>query len=154
MNARKKKRISIIGAGACGPDTAELARTMGRLTAEAGYAIVCGGLGGVMREACAGAKEAGGLTIGVVPDTDRESANEFVDIPIATGLGIMRNALVVANGDIVLAISGEAGTLSEIAMALKTGKTVVALGKWSGLPGVLAADNPEQAMDLIRRHTT
>ncbi len=149
MEHRKNIRVSVIGAGSCDDKTALTARRLGRLLAESGYDIVCGGLGGVMRAACRGAAEAGGLTIGILPGTSRSDANEFVGVAIATGLGIMRNALVVANGDAAIAVEGEAGTLSEIAMALKTGKPVIALGTWSGLDGVRKAETPEEAVEML-----
>ncbi len=142
-------RVSVIGAGNCDAQTALTARRLGRLLAEAGYDIVCGGLGGVMRAACQGAAEAGGLTIGILPSASRDEANEFVAVAIATGLGIMRNALVVSNGEAAFAVEGGAGTLSEIAMALKTGKPVIALGQWSGLAGVIRAESPEDAMKIL-----
>ncbi|MGE4506539.1 MAG: TIGR00725 family protein, partial [Desulfovibrionaceae bacterium] len=111
--------------------------------------VVCGGLSGVMRAACEGAAEAGGLTIGILPGNDRSAANPFVAVPVATGLGQMRNALVVANGLGAIAISGGAGTLSEIGHALKAGKPVVAVGNWAGLPGVRGAQSAREAVEIM-----
>lgn len=148
--------ISVIGAGSCGPDTTALAREVGKRIAEAGCDLICGGLGGVMAAACEGASEAGGTTIGMLPGRDRTSANAFVTVPVATGLGEMRNALVVMNGVGAVAVEGGTGTLSEIALALKSGKPVVALGNWADLPGVVRADTAKQAvktiLDLIGEH--
>ena len=118
------------------------------MLARQGFEIVCGGLGGVMAAACRGAREAGGRTIGILPGDDPAEANPFVDVPIVTGLGIARNVLVVRNGDAVVAVAGEAGTLSEIGMALKLGRPVVALGRYAGLDGVHPAGSPEEAADL------
>lgn len=151
MEYRQNIRVSVIGAGNCDDQTALTARRLGRLLPEAGFDLVCGGLGGVMLAACQGATEAGGLTIGILPGASRSEANAFVDVAISTGLGIMRNALVVANGDAAIAVAGGAGTLSEIAMALKTGKPVIALGTWSGLDGVVRAESPEEAVEMLGR---
>ncbi len=149
MNRRQTLRVSVVGAGACGPETSEIARELGRLLAKRGCEVVCGGLGGVMRAVCQGAREEGGLTIGILPGADAEAANEFVAVPIATNLGIMRNALVVGNGAVVIAVEGGSGTLSEIAMAQKTGKRVIAIGQWSALPGVVAAASAREAVRIL-----
>lgn len=151
MCVSRPRRISVIGSGSCDERTAETARTLGGLLAARGFAIVCGGLGGVMAAACRGAREAGGATIGILPGEDIGAANPYVDVPIATGLGIARNVLVVRNGLVAVAVAGAAGTLSEIGIALKLGRPVVALGHFATLPGVIAADTPEQAADLAAR---
>jgi uncharacterized protein (TIGR00725 family) len=119
-----------VGAGRASPEEERAAEAVGRGLAEAGAVVVCGGLGGVMEAACRGAKPAGGTTVGILPGTRREDANRYVDIAIATGLGELRNGLVVRAADALVAVGGEFGTLSEIALALKAGKTVVALGGW------------------------
>jgi uncharacterized protein (TIGR00725 family) len=118
---------------------------VGRLLAERGAVLVCGGLGGTMEAACRGAKQAGGTTVGLLPGGSRSDANEFVDVAIPTGLGEARNALVVRAADVVVAVGGGYGTLSEIALALKAGKRVVGLGSWE-IDGVVAADGPEAAV--------
>ncbi len=118
---------------------------MGRLLAERGAVLVCGGLGGTMEAACRGAKQAGGTTVGLLPGGSRSDANPFVDVAIPTGLGEARNALVVRAADVVVAVGGGYGTLSEIALALKAGKRVVGLGSWE-IDGVVAADGPEAAV--------
>jgi uncharacterized protein (TIGR00725 family) len=105
--------------------------------------LICGGLGGVMEAACRGAKTAGGTTVGILPGHDRAQANEHVDVALATGLGEARNALVVRAADALVAVGGEYGTLSEIALALKTGKPVVAIGSWDLEPLVKARDADE-----------
>lgn len=140
--------MSVIGAGRCGPDVYEEARELGRLLAHNGCIVVCGGLQGVMRAACEGAKSENGLTMGILPGTDRDAANEFVDIPVATSLSHMRNYLVVLNGDIAIAVEGENGTLSELALALKSGKKVIALGRWANMPGVIPARDAREAVTL------
>jgi uncharacterized protein (TIGR00725 family) len=118
---------------------------VGRLLAQRGAVLVCGGLGGTMEAACRGAKQAGGTTVGLLPGGSRSDANPFVDVAIPTGLGEARNALVVRAADVVVAVGGGYGTLSEIALALKAGKRVVGLGSWE-IDGVVAADGPEAAV--------
>jgi len=122
--------VAVIGDGFCSADTALLAEEVGRLLAQKGAAVVCGGLGGVMEAACRGAKEAGGLTIGILPGTSRRDANPYVDIPIVTGMREARNVIVVSSAQSVIAVSGSFGTLSEIAHALKLGIPVVGLSSW------------------------
>ncbi len=107
--------------------------------------LVCGGLGGAMESACRGAKQAGGLTVGLLPGSDRSDANPFVDVALPTGLGEARNALVVGAADAVIAVGKGYGTLSEIALALKAGKRVVGLDTWD-VEGVAPADGPEAAV--------
>ena len=95
-----------------------------------GFSLVCGGLGGVMEAACRGAKEAGGITIGIIPTADKRDANPYCDLIIPTGLGHARNVLVVHASDALVAVDGETGTLSEIAIALKVGKPIVGINTW------------------------
>ncbi len=142
------KRAAVIGAGACDATVAAMATELGTLLARKGFGIVCGGLGGVMQAVCEGANKAGGLTIGILPGDDYTRANPFVHVPLATSLSHMRNYLVILNGDVVIAVEGGTGTLSELALAQKTGKTVIALGKWGDLPGVLPARNAAHAVEL------
>lgn len=122
--------IAVCGTGFGSPETDELAEEVGSLLARAGAAIVCGGDTGVMEAACRGAKRSGGTTIGILPGDDRSAANRYVDVAIATGMGEMRNALIVRSADAVIAIGGGPGTLSEIAFALKIGRPVVGLRTW------------------------
>jgi uncharacterized protein (TIGR00725 family) len=118
---------------------------VGRLVAERGAVLVSGGLGGAMEAACRGAKQAGGTTVGILPGSDRRDANPFVDIVVPTGLGQARNALVVLAADVLIAVGGGYGTLSEVALALRDGKPVIGLGTW-GTDGVVVADSPEAAV--------
>ena len=122
--------VAVVGAGTADVKTEAIAEDVGRLVAGRGAILVCGGLGGVMEAACRGAKSAGGTTVGILPGLEREEANAWVDVAIPTGLGEARNALVVRAADVLVAIGGEFGTLSEIALALKTGKPVVGLDTW------------------------
>ena len=128
-----------------GDEQSVAAAEVGRLVAERGGVVVCGGRGGVMESACRGAKDAGGLTVGILPGDDRSQANPFVDVVLPTGLGESRNALVVAAADVVIAIGGGYGTLSEIALALKAGKRVIGLDTWD-IEGIAPADGPEAAV--------
>ncbi|MGC8873988.1 MAG: TIGR00725 family protein [Chloroflexia bacterium] len=123
-------RIAVCGASRCDPATYEQARQVGELLARAGAIVLTGGLGGVMEAACRGAREAGGLTVGILPGEDVRDANRYVWLPIATGMGQARNVILVLTASAVVAIAGEAGTLSEIALALKMGRPVVALASW------------------------
>ena len=134
--------MAVIGPG---DEPTVAAAEVGRLIAERGAVLVCGGRGGAMEAACRGAKEVGGLTVGILPGPDRSEANPFVDVVLPTGLGEARNALVVAAADVVIAIGGGYGTLSEIALALKVGKRVIGLGTWE-IEGVVAAESPEAAV--------
>ncbi len=120
------------------PEALEVAEEVGHLIAERGALLVCGGHGGIMRAACKGAKESGGLTIGILPGS-KESANEFVDVGIPTELGFIRNYLVSNTGDVVIAINGRWGTLNEIAYAMVTMKPVVLIRGTGGCVDELAA---------------
>jgi uncharacterized protein (TIGR00725 family) len=118
------------------------AATVGAALALQGAIVVCGGLGGVMEGACRGAHETGGRTVGILPGADRSAANPFVDVAIATGMGELRNGLIIRAADAVIAVGGAFGTLSEIGLALRTGTPVIGLGTWE-----LARDgSPEQAI--------
>jgi hypothetical protein len=122
--------VAVVGGGEAGADALAAAEDVGRELARRGAVVVCGGLGGVMEAVCRGAKAEGGTTVGILPTDDRRQANEYVDVAIATGMGEARNALVVRAADVVLAIDGEFGTLSEIALALRTGTPVVGIDTW------------------------
>ncbi|HVH69408.1 MAG TPA: TIGR00725 family protein [Gemmatimonadales bacterium] len=119
--------VAVVGGSTCTPEEAELAEAVGRLVAEHGGVLLCGGLGGVMAAAARGAKRAGGVTVGILPGSDPHEANPDIDVPLATGLGEMRNALIVRAAGAVIAIGGGWGTLSEIALARRTNTPVVGL---------------------------
>lgn len=123
-------RISVIGGQEADEQAARTAFEVGREIGARGHVLICGGRTGVMREACRGAKESGGLTVGILPGDDLGDVNEFVDIPLPTGIGYTRNVLVARAGEAVIAIDGQLGTLSEIAFALISGRPVVGLGTW------------------------
>lgn len=132
--------MAVVGAGDADEELAAAAEEVGRGLAQAGAAVVCGGLGGVMEAACRGAKSAGGLTVGILPGRRRADANRWVDVAIPTGMGETRNALVVMSADAVVAVGGEHGTLSEVAFGLKLGRPVVGLRTWRLVRGDGAVD--------------
>ena len=139
--------VAVVGSGEATWELYAAARKVGRLVAERGGVVVCGGLSGVMEAAARGATEGGGTAIGVLPDEDRRRANPYLSYSISTGTGHARNLAVVCSGDVIVAIGGEYGTLSEIGLALKVGRPVVALGSWE-LPGHMnVASSPEEAVE-------
>ena len=145
--------IGVIGAGTAGDEIREAAEETGRLIARNGFLLVCGGLGGVMEAAARGAKAEGGTTIGILPQADRNSANPYIDIPVATGFGEGRNVMIVRTADLLIAVGGEYGTLSEIAFALKMGKPVIGIDSWD-IRGMRLAGTPAQAMEMARELLT
>ncbi|MDY6874987.1 MAG: TIGR00725 family protein [Chloroflexota bacterium] len=143
--------VAVIGGSAPTAEETAAAEALGRALAERGAVLICGGRGGVMEAACRGAKSAGGLTIGVLPGTDRSEANPYVDIPIVTGIRCARNVIITRTAQAVVAVGGSYGTLSEIGFALSFGVPVVGLGTWEprreGHPPVpiIRAATPEEA---------
>jgi uncharacterized protein (TIGR00725 family) len=140
---RSCMQIAVIGHAQAEPGEREAAYAAGRTIAGNSAVLVCGGLGGVMEAACRGAQESGGTTVGILPGT--EGGNPYLDITIRTGLGHARNVLVVLSADAVIAIGGSHGTLSEIAIALKTGRPVYGIKTW-GIEGVIPCSSPEDAV--------
>ncbi len=122
-----KPIIGVIGGSTCTTEETALAEETGRLLAQRGAVLVCGGLGGVMEAVARGARANGGTTVGILPGADPAAANAYIDIPLATGLGEMRNFLIVRTAHALIAIGGGVGTLSEIALAQRIGKPVVGL---------------------------
>ncbi|MCI0595209.1 MAG: TIGR00725 family protein [candidate division Zixibacteria bacterium] len=139
--------IAVVGGSSASAEVYQTAREVGRLVAQAGAVLVSGGLGGVMEAASQGAKEEGGTVIGILPGFFRNEANPYVDIPIVTGLGDGRNMLVVQTAEAVIALPGEYGTLSEIALALKIGRPVISLGGWEISPDIIKAKSAKEAME-------
>jgi uncharacterized protein (TIGR00725 family) len=142
-------QIAVVGGGACSPEVRDAARRIGQIIASHGHVLICGGLGGVMEAACCGAREAGGLTVGILP-SEKQEANSCVDVGIATGMGHARNAIIVKSADLVIALPGEMGTLSEMALAMKMKKPVISLSSWE-ICGAFQAKDPEEVDQLLER---
>ncbi len=140
--------VAVVGPGEASPDELHAAEEIGAGLATAGAVVVTGGLGGVMEAACRGARSRRGRTVGILPGEDRDAANGWVDVAIATGLGELRNGLVVRAADALVAVGGGHGTLSEVAFALKLGRPVVGLGTWE-VHGVDHVSTPEEALARI-----
>ena len=142
-----KPIIAVVGGSTVSTEVYQTAREVGQTIAEAGALLITGGLGGVMEAASQGAKEKGGMVIGILPGFSRQDANPYVDIPIVTGLGDGRNMLIVQTAQALIALPGEYGTLSEIALGLKIGRPVVSLGSWEISPDILKAQTPNEAVE-------
>jgi uncharacterized protein (TIGR00725 family) len=147
--------IGVIGSSKAEPDVLAMAEEVGIEIARNGAAVVCGGMTGVMEAVCKGARKEGGLTIGIIPSDDKMDANPFVQIPIVTGMGMGRNVMLVKTADVVIAVGGEYGTLSEIAHALNIGKKVIGLRTWKlekahtkSIPNLIEVDTPKKAVAL------
>jgi uncharacterized protein (TIGR00725 family) len=146
-----QRYVAVVGGGTCSAEEEVAAERIGTLLARNNAVVVCGGLSGVMEAACRGARREGGLTVGILPGSDRGAANPHVVVAIATGLGELRNGLVVRASDAIIAVGGEFGTLSEIGFALKLGKRVVGLGTWElsrRTDAILRASTSEDAARL------
>jgi len=142
--------VSVIGGHRSAPDEERLAEEVGRAIAEEGAALVTGGLGGVMEAASRGCKNAGGTVIGIIPGERKDEANEYVDIVITTGMGYSRNTLVAGTADMVVAMSGKYGTLSEIGFALNAKKPVYGFNTWD-IPGVNKLNSVEELKGVLRK---
>ncbi|VVB72906.1 putative lysine decarboxylase [uncultured archaeon] len=142
-------QVAVVGGGECSPEAEKDARTLGRLLAEAGYILLCGGKGGVMEAVCAGVRDAGGHAVGILPG-EKNEGNMHISISIATGMGQARNVVVVKSADAVIALPGVYGTLSEIALALKMKKPVIGLHSWE-VPGMLKVNTPQEAAEMLGR---
>ena len=141
------KRIGIIGAGRCDEIIYELAYNVGQMVAERGAILYCGGLGGVMEGSAKGAVSKGGLTVGILPGAKASDANDYIKIPVVTGMGHARNVILVRSCEALIAISGSHGTLSEIALALKMWKPVVGLNTWENIQEVHYVKSAEEAVE-------
>ena len=146
----RKKVVSVIGGHSCTDNVEQIAHKLGKKLAKVAHVLISGGLKGTMKAVCKGFKQSGGLTVGIIPSYDKDTANEFVDIVIPTGLGLARNTLVAASADVVIALPGKAGTLSEIAYALQFGIPVISLDSWD-IPGVIRAETVEEAVRMARQ---
>ena len=141
--------VGVIGASRCDEELYRIAERIGELLAERGCVVVNGGLGGVMEASAKGAKRRGGLTVGILPGENRSEANPYIDVAIATNMGHARNVIIAHTCDALIAVGGEYGTLSEIAIALKLGKKVVAIKPNFNVRGVVVVETPEDAVEEV-----
>lgn len=142
------KLISVIGPSNADPEIKDIAEQVGKEIALRNFVVVCGGMDGIMESVCKGAKSANGLTIGILPGETRHNANKYLDIPIITGIGQARNLTVALTGDVVIAIGGGFGTLSEISLALKFKKIVVGINTWDVSPLIRSTSSAAEAVRL------
>jgi len=140
--------IGVIGGGNASPTSLSIAEEVGREIAKAEGTLVCGGRGGVMEAACRGAKAESGLTVGILPGDSRIEANDYVDIPIVTGMGIGRNIMVVRSSQSIIAIDGSYGTLSEISYALQLGIPVIGINTWDISENIHRAESAKEAVQM------
>ena len=152
---RAPRYVSVIGASRATPELAAKAEELGELLAERGFIIVCGGRDGVMAAVARGAKRKGGVTIGILPEADRLRAAPELTYSVCSAMGHARNLSVVASGDVVIAVGGAWGTLSEIGLARSVGKPVILLDTWEITPpsggeldGARRASTPAEAVEL------
>ncbi len=143
------KQVGVIGASSCDEELYRIAYRVGELLAEKGCIVINGGLTGVMEASAKGAKSKGGLVVGIIPSAFKGDANPYVDIVIATNMGHARNMIIVHSSDALIAIGGGYGTISEMAIALKEGKRVVAIKPQIKLPGLITAETPEEAVEKV-----
>lgn len=145
--------MAVCGGSAFEQAASDAAEAVGAELARRGAIVLCGGLGGVMEAVCRGARSEGGMTVGVLPGEDRSQGNDYLDVALPTGMGEMRNMLIVRASDVVIAIAGEFGTLSEVAFALRVGIPVVGIDTWEltkkGEPdtSIRRATGPVEAVD-------
>jgi uncharacterized protein (TIGR00725 family) len=144
---KRQKIIAVIGGRECDATLYRIAQEVGRRIAEGGAILICGGRDGVMEAACRGAAEVNGISVGILPGDNIADANAYVTIPVATGVGLARNFIIVRSAAAAIAIGGQYGTLSEIAYCLQLGVPVFSLRSWD-IKGVIPVETPEQAVDL------
>lgn len=142
--------IAVVGGHKCTKEIYRIAQEVGKLIAEAGWILICGGKTGVMEAACKGAKEADGLTVGILPGSEADEANKYVDVKLPTGLGYARNFLVVRAADAIIAIDGEYGTLSEIAFAFNDPRPIVGIDTWD-IEGIKKVNTPQEAVSYLKK---
>lgn len=146
----RKKVVSVLGGHDCTKEVEQLVQNLGKKLAKVVDILICGGLSGTMKAVCKGFKGEGGLTVGIIPTYDKNDANEFVDIVIPTGLGFARNVLVVKSADVIVALPGAEGTLSEIAFGLHFNIPVVSLSSWD-IKGVIKVSSVDEAVSEVKK---
>ncbi len=150
-NAPIRAPVAVIGPRQATPAQYAAAQAVGRGIAEMGLALICGGRAGVMEAACRGAAEAGGVAIGVLPDTDPQAANAYASVVIASGIGEARNAVIARAALCLVAVGDNFGTLSEVALGRQFGKLVIGLEGAARIDGVVQVDTPAAALELVAR---
>lgn len=148
MNDLDHKIIGVIGGSQCTDEDYQIAYEVGKLLAKANVVLVSGGKGGIMEAACKGASEHGGCTIGILPSDSINEANPYVNFPIASGMGIGRNIIIVRTAQVLIAIDGKYGTLSEIAFARQLNKKVIVVRPWIDLPDISIVNSAKEAVEL------
>ena len=143
-------KIGVIGGSVCREETADIAYQVGKKIAEMGAVLVCGGLSGIMEYSSKGAKEAGGITVGILPGSSENAANKYIDIPIVTAMDHARNVIIVRSSDVIIAIDGSLGTLSEIALGLKIGKPIIGINTWDVDERIYRAEDADAAFDTLQ----
>jgi uncharacterized protein (TIGR00725 family) len=143
-----RKIIAVIGAGSADRSLLKIAEDVGKFIAGRNAILICGGLGGVMEAAARGARSEGGTAVGILPQDHKSETNNYIDIPVATGFGEGRNVIIVRTADAIIAVGGEYGTLSEIALGLRMGKTVIGIETWD-IKGIIKAENAEAAVNKV-----
>ena len=140
--------VGVIGGAYCTEIARKTAYKLGKQLALNKHVLVCGGMGGVMESACMGAKSAGGLTIGILPGSKKNNSNKYIDIPIVTAMSHARNAIIVRTADVLIAVDGRYGTLSEIGLALACNKKVIGIKTWD-IKGILKAKSVDDAISML-----
>ncbi len=146
------KLISVIGPSNADPEIKDIAEQVGKEIARRGFAVVCGGMGGIMESVCRGARSANGLTIGILPGETKHGANKYLDVPVITGIGQARNLTVALTGDVIIAIGSGFGTLSEISLALRFKKTVIGINTWDVSPLIHSTSSAAEAVRLAAEY--
>lgn len=143
--------IAVVGGSSCSKKDYKLAQNLGELIAQEGWVLICGGGPAVMEAACLGAKKQGGVTVGILPSQDGKEANDYLDIKIPTGLGYVRNTLIVRAAKFIVAVDGRYGTLSELSFALAEEKVVIGINTWD-IPGIVKVATAKQAVAKIKSY--
>lgn len=145
------KRIAVIGGSVCSKEIYEEAYQLGRLLANQGCIIYNGGKSGVMEAVSRGAREEGGIVVGILPENNEDWMNEYITVPVLTGLGIARNLIIINSAQFVIALDGKYGTLSEIAFALQLKKPVIGIKTWDVDPNILRVKNAQEALEVLQK---
>ncbi len=147
----QKITISVVGGHDCTKEVEQLARKVGKMIVNVGAVLVCGGLGGVMEAVSRGVKEAGGVTIGLLPGKEKKDANPYIDIALPTSIGFARNVMVACSADIIIALPGSNGTLCEISYGIVYNRPIIDLGGWNR-EGMIKVKDVNEAEEKIKKY--